>query len=77
MKLKPQINLIALISHTTDNKTGQKITIKSSCKHMLNKHKANEPSYHFGANNPNEQNNRTTHRNQITLKPQVTLITLN
>ena len=62
---------------TTDNETRNKITIISSCKHTLNKHKANKPSYHSGANNPNEQNKHTTHRNQITLKSLVTLITLN
>ena len=67
MKQKPQITLITLISHTTDNETGHTITIISSCKHTLNKHKANKPSYHSGANNPNEQNKHTTHRNQITI----------
>ena len=71
IKLKPQITLI---SHTTDNEAGHKITIISSCKHTLNKHKANKPSYHSGANNPNEQNKHTAHKNLTSL---VTLITLN
>jgi len=77
MKLKPQITLITLTSHATDNETGDKITIISSCQHTLNKHKANNPCDHSGANNPNEQNKHTTHRNQITLKSLVTLIALN
>jgi hypothetical protein len=76
MKLKPQITLITLTSHATDNETGDKITIISSCQHTLNKHKANKPCDHSGANNPNEQNKHTTHRNKIARKSGVTLITL-
>jgi hypothetical protein len=77
MKLKPQITLTTLTCHATDNETGDKITIISSCQHTLNKHKANKPCDHSGANNPNEQNKQTAHRNQITLTSLVTLITLN
>ncbi len=72
MKLKPQITLITLTSHATDNETGDKITITSSCQHTLNKHKANKPCNHSGANN----RKHTTLRNQITLKSLVTLTTL-
>ena len=76
MKLKPQITLITLTSHATDNETGDKTTKISSCQHTLNKHKAMKPCNHSVANNPNEQNKHTIHRNKITLKSVVTLITL-
>ena len=64
MKLKPLITLITLTSHATDNETGDKITIISSCQHTLNKHKANKRGDHSGAFNPNEQNKHTTYRNK-------------
>ncbi len=76
MKSKPQITLITLTSHASDYETGDKITIISSSQHSLNKPKANKPSNHSGANNPNEQNKHTSHRNKLTLKSVVTLITL-
>ena len=76
MKLKPQITLITLTFHATDNETGDKITITSSCQHTLNKYKAINPGDHSGANNPKKQTKHTTHRNKITRKSLVTLTTL-
>ncbi|MFN9960086.1 MAG: hypothetical protein ACK55I_43950, partial [bacterium] len=63
-------------NRTTDNESGHKITITSSCKHTLNKHQAKKPSYNSGAKNPNDQNKHTTHRNQTTIESLVTLISL-
>jgi hypothetical protein len=72
MKLKTQITLITLIPNSAYSETGDKNKITSQRKHssISIQHKRNN---RYGANNPNERNDYSAHRDQLAL---ITLITL-